>query len=241
MLKNTTGQKVSATLNSLTDGTPVSTGTTTVDIIKDGVHTAGLGTVGFIFGGVWVYNPTQTETDGDHIVFIFSNALAATQSPQIYTISYNPHNVANLGLSDITQAVSDISALNVLSVADVQTLLDGMNDLSVADVQTLLDGMNDLSTVDVQTLLDGMNDLSAAEMKAEVVAALFADPVTEPTSIPASNASIANKLSYLFSMAGNKLSQTASVQTLRNRTDTANISQSDIGADGTTTTRGVHL
>ena len=73
-----------------------------------------------------------------------------------------------------------------------------------------------------------------------MIAALSVDNTVEPTSAPNADAPITEKLSYLFAFAANKLLQTDSLQTLRNDTDTADISSADISTDGITTIRDKH-
>lgn len=86
MNRNEAGQVVTAQLNALSDGTPVISGTTTITVIKDGVGSASAGTISHVNGGLWKYLPTQAETDAAHLAFVFTNVLAGTQTPQMYTI-----------------------------------------------------------------------------------------------------------------------------------------------------------
>lgn len=96
-------------------------------------------------------------------------------------------------------------------------------------------------------------DLTATEMTADtvvlkvtststgaVVVILVWQPVsiTEPTTVPAWPMSVEAALGWLAALARNKTTQTATTTTLRNDTDSANISTSTITDDGTTYTRG---
>lgn len=100
MIKNTAGQHVLGQLNALTDGTPVTSGTTTVYVIKDGVDALGLGAVTHIGRGAWKYEPTQDETNGDSLGFQFVNPDAPAQLPQTFTTTLS---VADNLLTQMTQ------------------------------------------------------------------------------------------------------------------------------------------
>jgi len=140
------------------------------------------------------------------------------------------------------------------SIQGTKTTLDSLSDLTAAqiwehDVSTTTAGINKAgnvvqtiatdTTTDIPALISALNNLSSTQIKAAVLLALQ-DPTTEPTTIPAATASIIDKLSYLFAYRGNKINQTATAQTLRNRTDTLNISSAVVSSDGTTTSRGTH-
>jgi hypothetical protein len=83
-----------------------------------------------------------------------------------------------------------------------------------------------------------LNDISAAQVNTEVVDVLFTDVTTEPTSVPASTASLATKISWVYTLGRNKLTQTATTQTLRNDADSLTIATSTVSDDTTTFTRG---
>lgn len=78
MIKNTANQVVTATLLSLLDGSPVTSGTTTVYVTGDaGSQASGTGTVAHKGNGQWSYVPTQAETNYGTATYLFSNAAAA--------------------------------------------------------------------------------------------------------------------------------------------------------------------
>lgn len=85
MRKNVAGQYVEAALNSRTDGSPVTTGTTTVYVTGDGgTQGAGAGAVTYKGNGLWCYAPTQAETNYNHIGFTFTNTEAVFALVQIW-------------------------------------------------------------------------------------------------------------------------------------------------------------
>lgn len=66
---------------------------------------------------------------------------------------------------------------------------------------------------------------------------VFATANAEPTSVPASNASLADKLAWMFALNRNKITQTATQMLLRNNADGATIGTSATSDDGTTAIR----
>jgi hypothetical protein len=86
MIKNTAGQAISAALVNVTDGSAVTTGTTIVYVTIDGgTQSLGAGTVEHEGNGQWTYFPTQIETNGDMLAFLFVNSLAVIVNLDVIT------------------------------------------------------------------------------------------------------------------------------------------------------------
>jgi hypothetical protein len=76
------------------------------------------------------------------------------------------------------------------------------------------------------------------QVNAQVLDVLTVDTFAEPSAVPPANASLKDKLGWVFSYFRNKLVQTATLQTLRNDGDDASIATAAISNDngtGTTT------
>ncbi len=58
--------------------------------------------------------------------------------------------------------------------------------------------------------------------------------LAEPTAVPAANASIVNKINFMAALQRNKVTVTATTQSLRNNTDSGDIASSTVSDDGTT-------
>lgn len=112
------------------------------------------------------------------------------------------------------------------------------NSTHLTSISDSITALNNLSGSEVVSIIGTLENLSAAEVKAEFVAALTSDVLSEPVAVPARNAPMSDKIAYLFASQVNKLSQTSTTRTLRNSTDTADISSSTVSTDGTTTTKG---
>jgi len=63
------------------------------------------------------------------------------------------------------------------------------------------------------------------------------EAIAEVSAVPAANAGLRQKLNWLFALARNKITQTATTQTLRNDSDSDDVATASVGDDGTTFTR----
>lgn len=77
-----------------------------------------------------------------------------------------------------------------------------------------------------------------AQVNAEVVDALSTDTYAEPSSVPAATSSLKDKIGWLFTLGRNKVTQTATTQTVRNDADSGNVGTSTVSDDATTFTKG---
>jgi hypothetical protein len=138
MRKNVASQVICAQLNSATDGSAVTSGSTTVYVTGDaGTQGTGSGTVTHKGQGCWSYVPTQAETNYNHVAFTFANATAISQTVQVYTISFDPHDAAGLGLSRLDAAVTTRAS---------QASLDTLDDFVDTEVAAILADTNELQT-----------------------------------------------------------------------------------------------
>jgi hypothetical protein len=101
-----------------------------------------------------------------------------------------------------------------------------------------------LADVGLTTTITGRIDAAVstratpAQVNSEVVDALATDTYPEPSAPPAATASLKDKIGWNAALARNKVTQTATTQTLRNDADNGNIGTSTVSDDGTTFTRG---
>jgi hypothetical protein len=83
--------------------------------------------------------------------------------------------------------------------------------------------------------------LSAAakgEVNAEVLDVIATDTFGEVAGVPAATSTLKDKINWLFALARNKLTSTATTSTLRNDADSGNVATSSNGDAGGTFTRG---
>lgn len=116
MIKNRASQNVAASLVSKTDGSSITTGTTTVYVTGDGgTQGTGGGTVTHEGNGQWNYAPTAAETNYDHIAFTFVNTNAVTTTVNVY-----PRDLYLMGVKDYRETAQAYAAGTL-------TLVNGTN------------------------------------------------------------------------------------------------------------------
>jgi hypothetical protein len=89
--------------------------------------------------------------------------------------------------------------------------------------------------------ISSRSTVTTAQVNTEVVDALNVDTYAEPAAVPAATATIVTKLGWLFALARNKVTMTATTQTLRNDADNADVATSAQSDDGVTYTRAEWL
>ncbi len=141
-------------------------------------------------------------------------------------------------VSGTTQTGRDLGASVLLSPGT------GTGQISLSSGAVLLQATQTGVTIPTVTNLTNAptaGDLTATmktSVNAEVVDALATDTYAEPSGVPSATASLKDKIGWMQTLARNKITQTSTVQTLRNDGDAGNISQSTVSDDGTTFTRG---
>lgn len=186
MKKNVASQVIAAQLNALTDGAPVTSGTTTVYVTGDaGTQGAGGGTVAHEGQGCWSYIPTQAETNYDHIAFTFQNSSAISQTVNVYTtFPQTGDNFARLGAPAGASVSADVAAVK-------------------AETATIQSDTNDIQTRLPAALVSGRIDASVGAMASAVLTAtaIASDAITDAKV--ASDVTIASVTGSVGSVTGN--------------------------------------
>jgi hypothetical protein len=76
------------------------------------------------------------------------------------------------------------------------------------------------------------------DVNAEVLDVLATDTFAEVSAVPAATSTLKDKINWMFAMARNKLTSSATSKALRNDADSADIATSSNGESGGTFTRG---
>ena len=160
MRRNVASQPVSAQLNALANGAPVTTGTTTVYVTGDNgtqtVGSVGSGAATHKGQGQWSYVPAQAETNYAHVVFTFVNSLAIIPGIQYYPLSYGSSGQ----LTGVELAADQ--AVNVTKVAgttqtagNLAAMITTVDDLLDTEIPALTTAVADLPTnAELATALD---------------------------------------------------------------------------------------
>lgn len=85
--------------------------------------------------------------------------------------------------------------------------------------------------------IGGLDATARSHVNAEVLDVLVTDTHAEPSGVPAATSSLRDKISWLFTLARNKVTQGSTSQTLRNDGDSADIATRTVSDNGTTYTQ----
>ena len=211
MKKNTASQVVLAQLISKTDGSDVTSGTTTVSVTGDAgtraTGSVGAGAATHEGGGLWSYAPSQAETNYDNVCFQFANASAVTANIQIYTsFPQTGDNFARLGAPAGASVSADVAAIK----AETATVLSDTNDIQTRIPAALVSGRIDAS---VGAMAAGVVTAAAIATDAIDADAIAADAVTEIQSGLATAANLATVAGYLDTEIASILADTNELQT----------------------------
>ena len=173
--------------------------------------------------GIYVFDLTQAETNADMIVI---SAVSATSNIQIdpiviYTL---PEPVA------ITDVISDGNPLNATSGTLDAVTTAGSVTGAVGSVTGNVGG-------NVTGSIGSLATQAKADVNAEVLDCLRTDVLSELAAVPAANAAIADKINWLFMLARNRVTQSATTQTVYADDGTTSVSTSAVSTAAGTTTR----
>lgn len=175
----------------------------------------------------------STAQTGDSFARIGANGAGLTAVP--WNASWD---------AEVQSECSDaLTAYNAVATSDLPT---NFVDMSISATTGLVDITQTAAdkawstTTRILTASTNFNDISPSEVNAEVVDVLETDTHAESASVPAATSSLKDKITYMFTLNRNKMTQTATTTTLRNDADSANISTSTVSDDGTTFTKGEH-
>jgi hypothetical protein len=107
MKKNVAGQAIGAQLVSATDGSNVTSGTTTVYRTGDNGTQASIGTATHKGQGYWSIALSQANTNFDHAAFTFVNTNAVSATVQVFTSFPQSRDLS----SDVTAILADTNEL----------------------------------------------------------------------------------------------------------------------------------
>lgn len=132
MRKNVASQVVSAHLVSKTDGSDVTSGTTTVYYNGNGgTQAAGGSTATHEGNGEWSYVPAQAETNYNQVAFTFVNTSAVSVTVNCYPVAYDPTDSVRAGLTALPNVASGNSGA-------IPTVGTGTGQISLSSGQVIL-------------------------------------------------------------------------------------------------------
>ncbi len=170
------------------------------------------------------------QTDLDTLTGLDGVTLATSQP------NYAPNTTTPPTAAAIRSEVDSNSTQLAAIVADTNELQGDWADGGRLDL--LIDAILEDTGTTLPASISALNDLSASEVNTEVVDALATDTYAEPGSVPAASATLAAKIGWLYLLARNKRTQTATTHTARNDADDGDVATSTVSDDGTTLTLG---
>lgn len=134
------------------------------------------------------------------------------------------------------KAIADIETDATAILADTSEIQGDLADGGRLDL--IFDAILVDTGTTVPAQISALNNLSAAQVNAEVVDVLATDTYAELGAVPAATSSLAAKLNWVFMLSRNKLTQTATTQTVYADDGTTSVATSTVADDGTTFTKG---
>ena len=193
MIKNTANQYITFGAIAIADGLPVTTGTPTVYLSKDGAAQAtSSNTASHVGNGLWQLQLTQAETNADHLGAVFVLANAVNAFTQVYPLT----------LSDFK---SDATAANQTSISNA---IAGLNDFdpssqTVANVTTVgtCTLNSDMRGTDgANTLAPANGDITAIKAKTDSLT-FTGNDVNANVQVGSSDATAANQVAIQNAIA----------------------------------------
>lgn len=197
--------------------------------------------------GIYFIDLTASEMNCDCLVVRFGVSAPTTAvSPVefLYTEARRINDLAYPAVSGRSLAVDasgqvDVRALAAASIAAATFAANAITSTVVQDGAFTSAKFVDafLTSAKIATDAIGSDELAASAVL-EIVAAVWAQAMTEPAAVPGVTASLKAALEWMFVLSRNKRTQTATTEVVRNDADSGTIASSVKADDGTTFTRG---
>lgn len=188
-----------------------------------------------IAGAVWEELRASHTTAGS-----FGQGVASVQGNVTGSVgSVTAAVTATVGSGGITAAsfaagAIDAAAIATDAIASAELATTAVTEIADAVWNTARAGHATAGTFGEGVLVQALNTTAKADVNAEVVDALSVDTYAEPGAVPGTTASLKDKINWLFLLSRNKITQTATLQVVRNAGDTANVATASVSDDGTT-------
>jgi len=135
---------------------------------------------------------------------------------------------------------SDVIAISGDTVAadNAESFFDGTGYAGTNNVIPLVTTTTTATNVTNAPTAGDLTATMKASVNTEVLDVLTTDTFAEASAVPAATSTLKDKINWLFALARNKVTQTATTQLVRNDADSGTIGTSTVSDDGTTFTRG---
>lgn len=201
--------------------------------------TANVGSTDTLTVDTWTVTPSGTIA-----YVLYGSSPASTSLLPTVLLSTG----TGTGQLDFTAGVVKANLAQILGTALTETAgLIAAGFKQFFNIASPTSTMNTITTVTTATTTTNLTNAATAgdltatmktSVKTQVTDALAVDTYAELGAVPAATSTLKDKITWLFMMARNKRTQTATTQLLRNDADSATIGTSTEADDGTTATRG---
>lgn len=131
-----------------------------------------------------------------------------------------------------------VNSTNAKALALGSTNSDAVSIDAPAGTGIVVTGLTADITADINGTIAGLGTQAKADVNAEVVDVINTDTTTELAAVPAATAPLRTMIRWLFLKARNKITQTATTQTVLADDGSTPVAASTVSDDGTTATRG---
>lgn len=181
-----------------------------------------------------VLDTTPTASGGNNDMVHITGDDAGLYDLELTAANTNYVGRALLCLTDAANHVPVFHEFTILPANIYDSMIGGTDLLDVSVTQ--ISG-NAVSTTTAQIGANAVQ-ISASATAADNVETAFASTLAEESAVPAANAPWWTKLNFMFAKARNKITQTATTQTLLADDGSTPVGASTVSDDGTTFTRG---
>ncbi|MCC6597157.1 MAG: hypothetical protein IT477_11675, partial [Rhodanobacteraceae bacterium] len=191
-------------------------------------------------GDPWVTTLPGAYSAGQAGKIVGDNLNATVSSVKAKTdnLPSDPADASDVAASFAT-VNSTLATISGYLDTEIAAILAAV-DTEVAAIKAKTDNLpaDPADASDVAAQIAALNNLSAAQVNAEVLDVLATDTAAELGAVPAANASLKAKITFLAMLARNKLTQTSTTSKMFADDGTTQVAAATVSDDGTTYTRG---
>lgn len=169
---------------------------------------------------------STSEMNGDNVTFVGSDAAGAEWKDIVVNIQTATNQFDSLATQASVNTIDDFIDTEIAALTTAIGVIDDFLDTEIAAIKAKTDNLPaaPAATGDIPTA-------------ATIADAVWDEPLTQPSGVFAWAGSFRNALNWLAALSRNKVTSTATLETLRNDADNADIATAVVSDDGSTFTR----
>lgn len=169
---------------------------------------------------------STSEMNGDNVTFVGSDAAGAEWKDIVVNIQTATNQFDSLATQASVNTIDDFIDTEIAALTTAIGVIDDFLDTEIAAIKAKTDNLPaaPAATGDIPTA-------------GTIADAVWDEPLTQPSGVFAWAGSFRNALNWLAALSRNKVTSTATLETLRNDADNADIATAVVSDDGSTFTR----